>query len=426
MLTRANGRIQRDDQGSLIVALMVILVLVTLSIAISVRVIGNQGIVLSRQLASTATAAADAGVADALFRIDQGSIGTGGGTSFCVNANDSKCVASSVPGAPGVSYVATQDPSGNTWTVRSLGTVKGQQGAIQETISRGSLSQSGFFTQTSTVLKGSTKGCCSTYQSATPGSTLNNAGSVPFGTDQSINCSSTQQAGNIHFSYYNTPPGGDSTDCEGGTSQDSTYGYNYPLPLPPIPVHNSGCPVAPGGTLGNPLNTTPMVLPAGTYVCNAPVTINGLLNVSGPVSLYIVGGTAGSEDLQTTGPSYINDMYDYCANKKYSTAPGCPVASLPVPGNLLIFDNGSGYVGNTSGTSNSFWIGGVIYAPDATLWASGCQSVYYGTVTLNTVNCVGGPLLSLNYDTSLGPLYTAWTPSKYTVIDPAMARASIP
>ena len=125
----------QSERGNIVIVMTIILIMVTIGAAMAYRVIGNQSIVVSRQNTSAGVSGADAGVSDALFRLDQGTSSYSPGQSFCVKSADSNCVAGSIPGAPGVSYIATEvNPA--DWTVQALGTVNGKLGAVQESVTR--------------------------------------------------------------------------------------------------------------------------------------------------------------------------------------------------------------------------------------------------------------------------------------------------
>ena len=73
------------------------------SVAVVARTIAGLTSTRQGQDFSAALANADAGVSDALFRIDQ--LGTAPAATFCVGTN-AACTVASVPGAPGVQYTA--------------------------------------------------------------------------------------------------------------------------------------------------------------------------------------------------------------------------------------------------------------------------------------------------------------------------------
>src|SRR5215468_9826948 len=95
-------RTKRDEAGNVIVIIGVIMVLTFLSIAVVARTLGGLKSTKQGQDFSGALAQADAGVADALFRLDQIPVSTPL-SSFCVG-NSVACTIKAVPGAPTVQY----------------------------------------------------------------------------------------------------------------------------------------------------------------------------------------------------------------------------------------------------------------------------------------------------------------------------------
>jgi Tfp pilus assembly protein PilX len=405
------------DGGSIIVALTVIMVLMLIASAMAARVIGAQMIVVARQNGSSAVEAADAGVADALFRLDQGTAETGSGGYFCVNANDTNCVAGSVPGTPGVSYVARQN-SATKWTIQSLATIRGQSAAVQQTVIRTPAFPYALFGNTSLTFNGNATGSFSTYNDAATSSSTNpnTNGAVSIGSNGTITCGGGIGS-NVTTVYYG---GVGSLGSSCGNPQ--SVSTPYPLPPPTAPTSNQGCPN--DGQLGSGFSGAPSTLgSAGSdtvYVCNQPVTISGLLNVSGTVSFYIMLDPSvynSSTNVLTIAPSsYVNDMSDYCAAN--SGASGCsPTPDLPVATSLQIYTNSNGTVGNDNGQGYGF--GGILYAPQASLTQDGCKSQYYGALVINTLTCNGGPHLYVSYDSALSTFYGPWSANNYLEINPS-------
>src|SRR5258706_11863137 len=107
----------RDERGNMIVVMAVILVLMGLSIAVVARTVAGLHSTRQGQDFSSALPNADAGLSDALFRIDQ--LGINPAASFCVG-NNAACSLTSGPNAPGVQYTARRVDD-NTYTVYSKG-----------------------------------------------------------------------------------------------------------------------------------------------------------------------------------------------------------------------------------------------------------------------------------------------------------------
>lgn len=415
LLTTRRG----DERGSLIVATMIILVVFTLGTAMAYRVIGAESIVLSTQNSASAVSLADAGVADALFRLDQGPAGTGSGSYFCVKAGDSNCAASAVPGAPGVSYVATQ-VSASQWTVKAMAVSHNGTAAVQETVTRTPSYPFALFGNTSLTFNGDASAAFSTYSSSSPISSAsgnpnpNSGGDVAIGSNGTITCNGGLGS-NVEVAYYGTGGVGSIQDSSCGSYQKFTT--KYYLAPPTAPSGSSECPNL--GQLGSGIPGAPTTLAAGTYLCTIPVTISGTLDVGGPVSLYIILDpsvyNSTTSALTIIRGSYVNDQADYCANGGSGAC--SPKPDLPNSQDLQIFSNSTGTFGNDNG--QGYYFGGIIYAPDASLTGDGCKSQYYGSLVINTLTCNGGPHLAVSYDSSLSSLYGPWTPGGYTQIDPS-------
>lgn len=407
----------RGDDGSIIAALMIMVVICILGSLITTQIVGEAQNAVARQGNASAVSLADAGLADALFRIDQGTAGTGSGTAFCVAPNDPKCIASSVPAAPGVSYVATATGS-TQWVVVSSATVGARTAAVQEEVTRASQYPFALFGNTSLLFNGNAGQSFTTYDDTEPAGggdhpNPNPNGAVALGSNGTITCTGALGP-DVTVEYFGT----------GGVgSQGSACGTYQSLPnryyLAPraSPSGALACPNA--GLLGSGIAGAPTTLVAGTYLCTTPVTISGLLDVSGQVQFYVmldptVYGSSTAAVTITSG-SYVNDHADYCANG--GTSACTPTPDLPDAENLQIFSNSTGTFGNDAGSG--YWLGAILYAPTASLTGDGCKSVYYGSLVINTLTCNGGPHLTVNYDSSLTSMYGPWAASGYTQVNPS-------
>jgi hypothetical protein len=409
------------EAGQLTVALSVILVLGLLGSVITARAIGAAFISSGHQHAAAAVSQADAGLADALYRIDQASTGTG--TAFCVEAGDPKCVASSVPAAPGDSYLATQ-VSSTDWLVQSSATVNGQTAAVQGHVTESPQYPFALFGNASLNFNGLASAALSTYDPTQPsGSSNPNAhGAVSIGSNGSIVCSTSLSTA-ATVDYYGA--GGVSSTGTSSCGSYQKYPDVYSIAVPTAPSGALPCPGIPGTVggigveeMGSAYAGAPSQIASGTYLCTTPVAISGLVKTFGAVQLDIIldssqyGSTTPALTIQPG--SYVNDMADYCANGGSS---GCdPTPSLPTSQNLQILTNGTGPIGNATG---GYDLGGIVYAPNAALTQNGGTSRYFGSVTVGSLNVKGGAGLYFNYDTTLASDYGPWSPGLYTEIDPS-------
>jgi Tfp pilus assembly protein PilX len=421
MLTRARhhgtGRPPVDERGSLIVALLVILVCVTLGGALVSQVVAVDKTTVNNQRHDTALEAAQSGVADALFRLDQ-LPDTGTPSSFCVAASASAgCgspVATSVPAGSGVSYEAAYQPSTNSFLIRSEAVVDGTTAAVQATATRAAQYPFALFGTSGLDFNGSSSNGFSTYDDTEGYSTStadpnpNPSGAVAIGSNGTISCNGGLGP-NITSVYY-TGGGGISGSCGTPSAQATAY----PVSTPTAPSTSSGCPN--GGDLGSAYGASWSTLSPGTYLCTVPVTISGTLTVpnasaTDPVKLYVI--LPSSTNLSsTTAVTIIRSSLVNAASSYTGSSP------LPVATALQILSNAVGAVGGDNG--QGYYFGGVIDAPQAFLTGDGCKSVYYGALVINTLTCNGGPNLTVNYDTGLRQLYTPWSMSGYTDIPAAL------
>ncbi|HMC40528.1 MAG TPA: hypothetical protein VKI19_12755 [Acidimicrobiales bacterium] len=417
----------RGEQGNIIIAMMIILVITTIGTAVVFREVGDQSVVLGRQRVAGALATANAGLSDALFRLDQGSSAEGNGSQFYVDTSgtcSATCVSSSVPGiasGSAVKYLATQI-SATKWTIDAEGTLGSQTASVHEIVTRSAKFPFALFANSSLTFNGNATGSFSTYDDTQTASSSNpnTSGQVAIGSNGSITCNGGI-GNNVQADYYNT---GSVSSISGGCGNPQSFSTTYYLP----PVSTTGlatnCPN--DGQLGSTYSYPTLTAESIPYVCKQPVTISGLLKVVGSVTFYI--DLSGNSDYNSSTaaltiktPSYVNDLYDYCANVTDST--NCVgVQDLPNAQNLQILVNSTGQVGFDNG--HGYYFGGILYAPQAYLTQDGCKSHYFGAITINTLTCNGGPHLYVSYDSSLGSLYGNWVVSGYSQMSPT--SVSIP
>ena len=419
---RLQRRVVRDERGSLVVALSIIMVVFLLGSVIAARVIGNQLLVLSRQGTTNAIAGADAGIADALFRLDQ--VPTV--SQFCVNElsngqTDPNCVAGSIPGAPGVKYVASTVPANTSptlatqWIVKSYGTVNGHPGAVEELLTRSVKFPFALFGKTSLNFNGGTVGF-STY---TPGSTSTTAPSaqnpVSIGSNGTIACNGGLATGVI-AEYYSG--GGQTGGCGTGVQQ------LFPILTPQAPT--SGYQPCPNnGSIGtaNNYGTIGVVNQSTTYVCSdAALSISGNLTVLGSVIIYVQLDSATNTSWANSG---IPSIY-IAGSSQVNMAPFD--GTLPDAGKLQLLSNSIGTVGNYNG-NGGYTLDGVVDIPGASLTGDGCKSQYYGSIVINIYTCNGGGEgnhLSFSYDNQLNQVMTNFVPSSYQQVRPSTILSAIP
>lgn len=439
----------------MIIALIVLMVLFLIGSVIMTRAIGNAQIIVNRQNNFSGIAQADAGLSDALFRIDQGPSAWGTGFSsstpyFYVQnpcpAGDTQCVATQVPGAPGVSYIARANSvNPSTWTIQSLGTVQGVLGALQESVSRSAEYPFALFGNTGLNFNGKSSGGLGNYtpgndNANNPSACTNSSppGCVAIGSNGTITCNGGLPS-SISSVYY-SGGGGIAGSC--GAPQGQPTLYN--LAVPQSPAGASSCPglfdaVHQVYDLGSSYGFGS--LSPGTYACSFPVKISGTLSISQAADTD-AGSTADTDACTPAGGNGDTDtdiacLYVVLSSSQYgqntnalditggseinigfAQDPPPPDGTLPDATQFQVYTNSTGTVGDNNGGSGAYYFGGILYAPQASLTGNGCKSVYYGAAIVNTLTCNGGPNLTVYYDDQLSAIYGSWNTSGFTQISP--------
>ena len=439
---KGKSRNARDERGSLIIALAVIFILVLICSAVGVEVAGNQFNIVTKSNAAASVSAADAGLSDAVFRLDQFPPATG--SAFCMDATGTGTLGSQTctqaqGNLSGVSYTATPNVGGTSWLIMSKATVNRVSGAVQETLNYSVLYPFAIFGNGGLDFNGSAGNNLGKYSEGTSSSSnpdtatadcsgANTGSCVNVGSNGPIKCAGGLPS-NVGEVYYTG--GGGAAKCANPIADPS----KYVLSIPTAPT--SGSPLTCPGVATTDSNGDTIYalgssygvssLPAGTYLCqDAAVAIGGTLSVSPNATLYIILDSAtdnkfinnGTQTLYIAGGSRVNTSFD-------GTSGVPPVGtSLPNATALQILSNSTGTMGsaNGGGANGPYTFGGVIYAPNANLVGNGCKSAYYGAITINTLTCNGGPHLQVYYDSSLGSVYGPPSISGYSQTNPSLVN----
>ncbi len=437
----------RDESGSIIVALIVIMIVMAVISVFAATVAGNQLLIVHRQNTSSGLAAAEAGVSDALFRIDQLQAGDYAGPSpapsFCVNVATCppgyRAITATVPAGRNGSagYVASYKPEpSDSWVVQSKGSNRTSSAAVEETLTRstqfpyavfgnGGLSYQGRSSgQFGTYAPGGDPGSETTGGTCTTSTPTGTAGCVRIGSNGTINCNGSLPP---NVTYWIYSGGGGLTTCQSANTGNTTTSptlNNLPVPawpsggtpLPTYPPGSANCLIG-SNTAKEYGGTAYDTLDGGTtYTCAGELTIDGDVKYLGPgtAKIYVIP--------PATDPAYTGTAIDITWSVNPSSTPFinyAPDAPLPDAQNLEIFTNSKGYVGDSSGASNAYVLGGIVDAPDAYLVGNGCKSTYYGALIINTLACNGAPNLTVYYDDALNAVKGAWQSSGYRQVPPS-------
>jgi hypothetical protein len=334
------------EEGSGLIAVMVLFAIIVVAGASFAHWVtsdlNNTGIVVNT---SQARALAQAGLADALFRIDQQGWTP---SSFCVGP--SPCTVSSVPGAPGVQYTARY--SNSVFTILSKGVSHGRTYVVKETVTR----SPGIFTYAMFGVSSlDYEGDMNSIQATDPNGNPT-GGPAPIGSAGFIKCS-TGTAGTEQDIF------GPGTGCANTVHPPGTYSPKQPLaacpappnipPTPCMPPNPQPCPN--GGVFDG--STSPFVLEPGVYQCTGSITFKGTVNIDyssaangGRVQIYLFPASG-----QTTTTI---DMTGATINQWKSP----PIVGDPTA--LQIYAaGGPGSVLNPGPPPNAASFNGLLYAP---------------------------------------------------------------
>ena len=370
-----DARRDADEGGALIISVIVMMVLTTLTVALMARTLSVMTFVREGQDFDAALAAADAGLSDAVYRIENGET-----TSW-----------ESVSTDPTKRYryyadrVTAAGAPPNEFIVSSKGRVGVSTHSIEAKVTRTALFPFALFGYQSLRIDGSTSGGADFdfYVVGSVGSNVN------VGSNGMVTCSGPSAA-NLRFQ---SSAGFSGCPASQWTKLDPAQGR---LDLEPPPSPNVACPATGlftgfvDGNGGQP------------YVCRQNVSFTGLVNViNGPLKIYVLNDlTAGG----VPDPDACNTL----------SIDGAVInAGSPARNVQLFKDDDCALDVGTGNTVDQLTFSGVLYAPDSTLTINGGKwftgSIMVGQVTVN-----GAPNLIVGYDSDLQTYYgPEWRVSRY-------------
>lgn len=361
-----------DERGSLIVALAVMLVLTTLSVALLARTTSAVTSARRGQDNSSALAAAAAGLNDALFTLDQVALGT----SLPAAVPASGWQTKALPNAASFSWQATL--SGSTYTVVSVGTAQRSTHSLGATAIRQPQYPFALFADHGISFNGGS----GQIFAGPPGGPADPLRQARIGSNHAIVLASGTGGGNAQVPY---PPAGSCSGCP--NPQPATTGpFATPDPAVPPGVTPAPCPYG-GNDNGQPLVS-------GVYACTGDLTLTGAVTVSAtpanPVRIYMFNGSpAGS------GPP--------------STLHLANVSIVASDATDLIIDKAGAGTVDVGGPTDQVAFTGILYAPGASLTSPGCKLTLAGALSLDTFTCSGeADLFSLAYPSSVEALTAGW------------------
>lgn len=346
---RFRRRCARSEEGSIAVAMIVMLVMANLSVAILARALVSLDQVRRNQDFVGALATADGGLSDALFRIDQATpatlsgAGTVGGGEF--------------------EYVATRIAN-DSYVVKVKGTIGESSHAIEALVNRREKFPYALFSNQGLTLNGN--GAFNIYSYDSPGGPT--TGKARVGSNRAIVVNSGQGAGDYQDFY---APAGSCIGCPNAVSQQGPYELEDVV----MPTGaTQPCPLL--GTFTGTING----LAGVPFVCDQNVRFTGTVTIANPPALVYVA-----------------------ANRSLSLA-DATINSGGYGGDLQIYKAGTGQldVGNGGHAAD---VTAVLYAPQSELVVNGGEE-WFGSITVNSVKINGAPNFVVGYDRRLTSILT--------------------
>lgn len=332
-LARGRGRAGGDD-GSLVVAMGVMMVLTFLSIAVLARSLASLSNVRRVEADESVLATAESGLSDALFAIDQDGADlaplAGTGTGFTWEAN----------------------PDAGGYAVRVEATAMGSATAVSARVERSTEGRWPFtlFSQQDLVLDDGAE-----YHP--PLVALDGR----IGSNRSVTVRGAPAAGTAQWFY---TPSGSCTGCPAGEQRSGPR----LMADPARPAGAAACPVDGSGRVV-------AFLAGGTYACDGDIVFDGLVTVTGsaddPAVIWL--GAGADVDLHDGIVNWGGDARALVLLK----AGGGVVCS----GDLD--DDSIGVCNSSHATAAQFT--GVVYAPSADLKVQGQAVAVRGSVNVNAV-----------------------------------------
>lgn len=392
----------RRDQGSIVVAMTMVVVLSMLAIALLARVLSGIAVGHQQMRFAAALGQADAGLSDALFQIDQQG---GPVSSFCAGAPE--CAVPQVPSAPDVEYSVTEQttdgvPDPNLFQVKSRGAVGGVAHAISATVARQVAYPYAIFGSSSLTFNGDGE------NTAVTGSDV--------GSDGTIDCHGGGQDGNHQVTY----GGGGEEGCPAPLVGSGTYQPQAPVQSCPAPASTPPTPCMPAGALPCPVGGifTGTVAP-GAYYCPEAVVFAQTMTVGAGSS-----DGDGDEGNTVTDDGDADDGVQVYVFPPAGTSPAVELSGSTDnaggdPTMLRLYVAGNGAIDPGTGSFAASFTG-LIYAPDASMTVNGGSLSLDGAIVVNQFTVNGNPNLSVTYDARIDRLVQQdWTVSNYTEIPAA-------
>lgn len=343
-----------DEGATLVVAVMVMLVLSTLSLALLTRTLALLQSTRMSQDHQAALAEADAGLADALFELDQF-----GPTSPAPPAPSGARTTDT-----GSYHYTTERIDDASYIVRSRGSVGRASHAVSARVSRSAKFPYALFSRQTLTINGGVRWPTGEH--------------LPVGSNATTTCNGGIAEGTL------TSRATNNKDCPGYEPLAS------PRPLLPVTAPAGAQPCPAGGLFEGSIS--------GTFLCREEVRFEGVVDPLTSLAIHILPSADGIHHGLDLGGAHVN-----------VAGPASDVQVYKDGGGPITFDAGN--------TSDELTFRGVIYAPDSTFDIGSGGKWLMGSFTFNEVKLNGGPNFTVAYDTGLATtLGNDWTMTRYAEI----------
>lgn len=366
------GRRTGDEDGAtLVMAVLVMLVLSTLSLAALTRTLSSLQSIRHGQDYDAALAAADGGLSDALYAIDQTAPDTftrSGGSA-----------------TSSWRYKAVKK-SPTEYEVRSIGTVGRSSHGVRAKVTRTARYPYALFSNQDLILNGNSS--MDIYSFAALGGPR--TGRALIGSNHQIVVNSGRGAGDAQ--HYFAPFGG-CTGCPNPVPHTESSYQLAPVVAPTGATQT--CPT--GGAFSGEIDGAGGL----PFVCAEDVVLSGTINIVNPPFVLYVLPTAG-----TTPP--VHHALDISGAIVNPTGRSRDVQiSKAGDAPLLVGD------GNTSSTRT---FNGIMYAPESSVTVNGGKC-WTGSWVVNSLEVNGAPTIEIGYDLDLETyLGNDWKVSRYAEV----------
>ena len=372
-----------DDAGStLVTAVIVMVVLSTLSLAAAARTLSSLQSVRHGQDFDAALAVADAALADAIYEIDAGATPRLAGPSFERTAT----IADDT-----YRYTAIKR-SDASYEVYAVGEVGRSKHGIRARVTRSPKFPFALFSNQDLVFNGNSN--ANIYSFVTPGVPT---GEALVGSNHQIVVASGKGAGDAH--HYFAPYGGCS-GCPKPVAHLEPSEDVVPVTAPEGPTME--CPA--DGTFSGDVDGGGGI----PFVCHRPVVFSGTVDVTnGPLIVYVL------PELGTDPP--VHNSLDISNAVVNPTGHSVEVQLFKAGNAPLLVGTGN--------TSSTMTFNGIMYAPESTVTVNGGK-FWNGSWIVDALQVNGGPNIEIGYDLDTKSYYGRnWRISRYEEIPSSMVEA---